>query len=87
MDITIPDEQVWKKIEDTADAVIRIETKMDDVCERAKNHEDRIINLEKNSKSSTVQDWLKKGGIGAGSAGLAGTLYLLLDKLIGLGGT
>ena len=87
MQITVDDKEIYEGFIQMRDDVADIKEVVMEFRTCAKDHEKRIVNLESNTKQSTIQDWLKKGGIGAGSAGLAGTLYLLLDKLIGLGGT
>jgi hypothetical protein len=85
--ITVDDKEIYEGFIQMRDDVADIKEAVMDFKTCSRDHEERIIKLESNSKQSTIQDWLKKGGIGVGATGLAGTLYLLLDKLLGLGGT
>jgi hypothetical protein len=87
MQITIDDKEIYERIIRMDEGIQDIQRDLKEVKTCMDGHGKRIAKLERNSKNSTIQDWLKKGGIGAGATGLAGTLYLLLDKLIGLGGT
>ncbi len=76
MQLDISDDKVLSVIE----AIPRIETRLDSIDSRLGLMERRLARVE---RRGSVKDWAKKIGLGAGSTGVLGLLYLLGTWIFG----